>query len=209
MPKRWQKPDLAYLKRYAAGKRLEELAHRFRTDPETMRAKLAELGLSSKDGGGATSDLQLEAYELAIKAMYRQAWEEAARLLRRVSEQSEQIELRARAKQALTVCRRRRQEATEETAAADPFALAVYEKNRGDYEAALQLCGRGGRQSKDERFAYLAASIHALRGEADEAARFLALAIDLNPKNRVHAYHDPDFAGLREQAEIARLFARR
>jgi hypothetical protein len=34
----------------------------------------------------------------------------------------------------------------------------------------------------------------------------LALAIDLNPKNRVHAFHDPDFQTLRERGALDRIF---
>ena len=62
---------------------------------------------------------------------------------------------------------------------------------------------RGGRQTRDERFAYLAASIHALREDHEAALRLLDHSIELNPKNRVHAFHDPDFATLRERGEIA------
>jgi tetratricopeptide (TPR) repeat protein len=211
MPKRWQKADLAYLKRYAAGKRLEELAHRFKTDAATVRAKLAELGLHSKEAagpGGAWVDPQLEAYEQGLKAMYRMKWDEAERLLARVAAGAEQAELRDRGAQLVAACRRKRAEG-EDPAPAEPYLQAVFEKNLGDYDAALQLCGRGGRQSKDERYAYLAASIHALRGEAEEAGRFLALAIELDPKNRVHAYHDPDFAALRARPEFAALLRSR
>jgi hypothetical protein len=208
MPKRWQKADLAYLRRYAVGKRLEELAHRFKTDAATVRAKLAELGLHSKDGsGGEWIDPQLEVFEQGLKAMYRQKWDEAERLFGRVAAASEQPELRDRGAQLLAACRRKRLE--EDSPVADAFLQAVYEKNRGDYPAALQLCGRGGRQSKDERFAYLAASIHALLGEVEEAAKFLALSIELNPKNRIHAHHDPDFANLRQRPEFAALIGQR
>jgi hypothetical protein len=69
---------------------------------------------------------------------------------------------------------------------------------------ALELCKRGGRQGKDERFAYLAASIHALRGEHDDALKLLELATEMNPKNRIHAYHDPDFAALRGREGFTR-----
>ena len=59
---------------------------------------------------------------------------------------------------------------------------------------------------KDERFAYLAASIHAAEGRTDEAAKALSRAIELNPKNRVHAFHDPDFAELRGTRDHRQLF---
>ncbi len=154
----------------------------------------------------ARPDPAVEVYEAGIRAMYRQRWAEAAKLFRRVIEGRDggEAELQERAQQQLHICEdklggeRGRQEE-------DPFLLAVVRKNAGEYDEALALCTRGGRQSKDERFAYLAASIHALRGEGEEAARFLELAIDLNPKNRVHAFHDPDFQTLRERGALGGL----
>jgi tetratricopeptide (TPR) repeat protein len=88
----------------------------------------------------------------------------------------------------------------------DPFLTAVYERNRGNLEEALAICSRGGRQSKDERFAYLAASIHSLIGDQEKAAKFLEQAIELNPKNRIHAFHDTDFDNLRADPEYQQLF---
>jgi hypothetical protein len=70
----------------------------------------------------------------------------------------------------------------------------------------LEICASGGRRSKDERFAYLAAAIHAVREELDEAAKFLELAIELNSGNRVHAHHDADFDSLRSHPEHSTLF---
>jgi tetratricopeptide (TPR) repeat protein len=152
-------------------------------------------------------DPAVEIYESGIRAMFRQKWGEAARLFRRVIDGRDgaEADLQERALQQLHICED--QLAGERARAEeDPFLLAVVRKNSGEYEEALALCVRGGRQSKDERFAYLAASIHALRDEGEEAARFLELAIDLNPKNRVHAFHDPDFQTLRERGALDRIF---
>ncbi len=153
--------------------------------------------------------LPLELYERGIRAMYGQRWSAAARLFARVAAAADEPELQERARQQLAACRAKQEEETDQRPPADdPFLLAVFHKNRGSYGEALQLCARGGRQSKDERFAYLAASIHALSGREEEAARFLELAIELNPKNRVHAFHDPDFAPLRARPEHGHLFGR-
>jgi hypothetical protein len=82
----------------------------------------------------------------------------------------------------------------------------VVAKNRGDYAAVLEVCARGGRRGKDERFAYLAASALALSGDLDEAVKVLQQAIELNPENRVHAFHDPDFRVLRGHAGFDGLY---
>lgn len=152
----------------------------------------------------AALDPMVEQYENGLKAMYRQKWSEAAKLFAKVAE-SDESDLAGRARQLLATCRAK-QEVDHDLADEDPFLLAVVHKNRGELDEALAICARGGRQSKDERFAYLASSIHALKGEAEEAAKFLELAIGLNAKNRVHAFHDADFASVREDAAIARLF---
>ena len=141
-------------------------------------------------------DHSLGQYENGLKAMYRQKWSEAAKLFSRVAE-SDDGDLAGRARQLLLTCRDK--QASDERPE-DPFLLAVVRKNNGELDEALQICSRGGRQSKDERYAYLAASVHALKGEGEAAARFLELAISLNPKNRVHAFHDADFASLRGDA---------
>jgi tetratricopeptide (TPR) repeat protein len=153
-------------------------------------------------------DPTVELYESGIRAMYAQRWSEAAKLFRRVvsDDDGAEVDLQERALQQLHVCEDKLSTARAKREDEDPFLLAVVHKNSGEYEEALALCSRGGRQSKDERFAYLVASIHALRGEGEQAGRFLELAIGLNPKNRVHAFHDPDFQSLRESGALERLF---
>ena len=75
-------------------------------------------------------------------------------------------------------------------------------KNRGDFAAALALCRRGGRHHRDERMAYLAASILALEGDVAEAAELLALAVGQNARNRVLAFHDSDFADVLNRRRV-------
>ncbi len=70
----------------------------------------------------------------------------------------------------------------------------------------MSLCSVGGRQGKDEKFAYLAASILSLTGELEQAAKLLVVAIELNSKNRVHAFHESDFDTLRKSDEYRHLF---
>ena len=85
----------------------------------------------------------------------------------------------------------------------DPYLQAVVAKNRGNFAEALALCRRGGRHRRDERMAYLAASILALEGELPEAAELLAFAVGQNARNRVQAIHDSDFAEVLGRAEFA------
>lgn len=208
MATRWKKTDETYLKRYASSRSSAELAERFGVDEGTVIEKLKELRLVTKDGQGHSEpyiDPLLGVFEKGIGAFHKQQFKEAQKLLAQVEEESDQPDLAARARVYLEACRLRTA-SPEEPAEEDPFLEAVMAKNTGDFETAMEICSRGGRRGKDERFAYLAASIFALEGNTDEALNVLQTAIELNPKNRVHAYHDPDFDGLRGTSEFNQLF---
>jgi tetratricopeptide (TPR) repeat protein len=150
-------------------------------------------------------DSSLQAYTKALEALHKKSWSKAAQLFETVVEKSDMPEVRERARQYLAACRQ--QEAKNgkpREEEADPFLRAVYEKNRGDLAAALALCRP--HEQKDERFAYLAASIHALEGRTDDAAKALSRAVELSAKNRIHAFHDADFAELRGNPSFRHLF---
>ena len=207
MAKRWKSTELSYLKRYAKGRTVEELRKRFRTNTDEVEGKLKELGLSAKDSvgpGRLANDPQVILLEQGIKLMHQEKWREAEKVFARVIKETD-VKLVARpARNYAAICAEKLSKSDDK--ATDPFLEAVYERNRGNLDAALEICRRGGRCSKDERFAYLAAAVHAMREEWDDAAKFLALAIELNPGNRVHAHHDTDFAALQSHPEHSALF---
>ena len=206
MSKQWSSSEVNYLKRFAASKRLEELAQRFDADVNEVKAKLAELKLASKEGPVETSraeDPLVGTYEAAFEAMYKGDWKKAVKGFEEVLADSDLLDLTGNARQYLTVCRERLSE--EEVPERDPFTAAVFHKNRGELDDALAVIKKNG-DGKDERFVYLTASIHSLSGDEKKAAEALRKAIELNQKNRVHAFHDPDFAGLRANQEYAHLF---
>jgi tetratricopeptide (TPR) repeat protein len=218
MAKRWQKEDLSYLKRYGKTKSLGELAVRFKTDEKTVRAALIEVGVlpapkeketvafSRPAGPRPEADPLVEQLTKGLALLQKQEWKKAAAELEKVIA-GDEPSLSARARQFLTICRQKLAAAEDESAApGDPFLEAVMLRNRGDVKESLELARRGGRDKKDERFAFLVASIHAAEGRLDEAAKALAQAIELNPRNRVHAFHDADFAELRRHAEHRQLF---
>ena len=157
-------------------------------------------------------DSSLQAYSQALEALHRKSWSKAAALFETVVESSDMPEVRERARQYLAACRLQEAKSgqgsqeTEETEEADLYLRAVYEKNRGDLSAALALCRQGGKDQKDERFAYLAASIHAVEERTEEAAQVLSRAVELSSRNRIHAFHDPDFAELRGNPSFRHLF---
>ncbi|HUF77713.1 MAG TPA: hypothetical protein VMR44_02225 [Thermoanaerobaculia bacterium] len=207
MAKDWSTKETTYLKRYAASKRIAELAQRLEAEDADVQAKLEELGLAAKDSPRKSrlgNEPLLPTYEEALRALYGGGRAKAAKLFTKVIEECDQPELAERARQMLAVSQREGPQAAQ--ASEDDFLQAVYEKNRGNPERALEIARRGGRTGKDERFAYLEASVHALAERLDEAATALAKAIELDARNRVHAFHDPDFAALRGSREHAGVF---
>lgn len=201
MEKRWSKTEVAHLKRHASTKSLEELAQRLHTDTETVRHKLAELGLTSS-GAGTESDAAFERFNQAVDLFHRKQWAEAGAELEAVIAASDAAELVDRSQQYLNICRRHTEKGPSWE---DPYLQAVFEKNEGNYQEALRICEE--QADNDERFLYLLASLRALAGETQDAIEKLAEAIRLEPKNRIHAYHDPDFADLRGREEFAKLLA--
>jgi len=159
------------------------------------------------------TDPSLEALTQGLAALQAKDWAKAVKHFERAVEQSDQSEVTDRARQFLTVSRQRAQGSAKPAGAkgaaaeeSDPYLQAVYEKNRGNFQAALEISRKGGQDQKDERFAYLAASIHAVESRWDDATQALTRAVELNPKNRIHAFHDPDFAELRKNRDLRPLF---
>lgn len=203
----FQDSEIQYLKRYAGTKTPEELAQRFDTDTETVTDKLRELGLvvGEAPDNPVLSDPALESFEKGYEALYKAKHKAAVKHFEKVVEETDQIELVARARQLLTICREHLDESSSEDEP-DPYLEAVMVKNQGDLDRALKIVNKEDKKLESARFAYLAASIHALAERPDEAAEALTRAIELEPKNRVYAYHDPDFAALREHDEHQGLF---
>jgi len=141
-----------------------------------------------------------------LKALDKKDWGKGIELLKQAIAVSDLADLTARARQYLTAAEKRLAAAPATEEGEDPYLQAVFEKNRGNFKAALDLCKKGGREKKDERFAYLAAAIHALENRTEEAAEALSQAIELNPKNRIHAFHDTDFAELKKNRDYRSLF---
>ena len=206
MAKRWSKDENTYLKRYAAKRRVRELAERFDVDAGAIRAKLDELGLEAINHRAPSTepDPGIAALEQGLKALGGKKYAQAEKHFLQAEKDAGQNEVANLARRYLAAARAR---LADDGAAADPYLEAVYERNQGNFDVALDICSRGGRQGKDERFAHLAASIHALNGDLEKAAKLLETAIGLNPRNRALAYNDSDFAALRDDPEYAGLFA--
>jgi tetratricopeptide (TPR) repeat protein len=194
MSKRWQKVEVAYLKKHASDKSLGELAQRFHVDEGAVSAKLEELRGASTAVAEQQAD-EIDHYQQGLQALYAGDWAKAVALLDAVDPDSSP-ELVARARQFAAVARQRLAEAPPE----DPWLLAVFERNQGRFDESLALCEAEGRATNDGRFAYLAAVLQTLRGDLEAGRRHLERAIELDPHNRAHALHDPDLRPLRAES---------
>lgn len=196
----WYDVEIAYLKRHATDKSLAELAHRLRTDVGAIEGKLKELRLVAAAAAARPEVDPLVLYQQGLKALYAGEWQAAIDAFEEVVREGYGDQA-ARARQFIATARERAAAAAAAAApeAEDPWLRAVFEKNRGRLDEALALCAAEGRAETDERFAYLAAVLSVLRGDLEAGGRHLARAVDLDPRNRAHALHDPDLAPLRDQ----------
>ena len=177
--------------------------------PESKAAAAPAKGAKAAPPPSAGSDPALDALAAGLQALQAKDWVKAVERFEEAVRESDRPEVRDRARQYLMASRQKAAEGGEKPAKgaeADPYLQAVYEKNRGNLKEALEISRKGGRDQKDERFAYLTASVHAIEGRWDEATQALTKAIELNPKNRVHAFHDPDLADLRKNRDLRPLF---
>jgi len=212
MAKSWTQQDTGYLKRYAGKKTLDELARRFDAEPDEVREKLAALGLKTKDGepsrSGAAAiedEPEVEVYAAALEAMHGKKWKKARELFERVLAETDRAALAGRARQHIAAIERRTADAGADEVE-DPYLRAVLARNRGELDEALEIVRGQGRKDADGRYAYLAASLHAVEGRNEDAVAALEKAVAADPANRVRAFHDADFAELRKDREHAHLF---
>src|SRR5947199_2596680 len=154
------------------------------------------------------ADPALDALTQGLAALQAKDWAKAVERFEEAIREGDSPAVQDRARQYLMASRQKAGEGEKPAKAPeqDPYLLAVYEKNRGNLKEALEISHKGGRDQKDERFAYLTASVHAIEGRWDEATQALHKAIELNPKNRIHAFHDPDLAELRKNRDLRPLF---
>lgn len=150
----------------------------------------------------------LALYEKAMTLMQKGDFAAAARRFESLAATttSEPV-LAGRARLYLDFCRRRSAAELPERRRSDGdvYAHAVFEKNRGDLDASLDLVRRLLRKGDDEKVHHLAAALHAVRGEETEALDHLRRALRKNPGLLVQVRKDDDFRALRETPRFREL----
>ena len=157
---------------------------------------------TGQDARPGSADSALKNLEAGIALFYEDRVAEARARFEDVVAAGGESRFAVRAKDYLAACERA--ETPASGSPDDPFLGAVMVRNDGDLERTLELC-EGGVRDQDERFVYLAACVRALMGEQEAALDLLTKAVELDPKNRVRAYHDGDFSSLDEDERFLKL----
>jgi len=191
------------------GQPLEELGKRIRqmklagSEPERARKAPASLKEAVRETSAARKE-----YEKAIELFHKRHFDEAARRFEDlIVKHPDEKEFLDRARMYLGACRNEKK--TKGPTVAEPEELyhaAVFEKNRGNIEKALELLRRNPvRRDGDGRVHYLMACCFALQGDAEQALQSLKKAIAADDHNRIQARLDADLATLRGTPGFAEL----
>src|SRR5664279_3373939 len=190
---------------------LEDLEKKIRQlklgGPEPDKARKAPASL--KEAVREASATRKE-YEKAIELFHKRHFDEAARRFEDLIEKHpEEKEFLDRARMYLGACRSGKK--TKGAPVAEPEELyhaAVFEKNRGNVDKALDLLRRNaGRRDGDGRVHYLTACCLALQGDVDQALQSLKKAIAADDQNRIQARLEADLAALRGTQGFTELVA--
>lgn len=223
MTKKWTDDDTRWLKTNVARLDVQTLALKLGCPLEEVEKRIRQLKLVSpplaaapRKAPASLKELKKELslarkeYEKAIEAFHKRRFEEAGRRFEELIEKyPDEKEFRDRAKMYLAACRSGKR--TKSALPNEPEELyhhAVFEKNRGNPERALELLRKtAGRRDGDGRLHYLAACCHALQGDVDQAILSLKKAIAASDQNRIQARLDTDLSTLRGHQGFSELLS--
>jgi tetratricopeptide (TPR) repeat protein len=219
MTKRWTEEDTRWLKAnfdrmdvqnlsHALGFPLAEVEGRIkhlklvngaapRKAPSSMREAVRELSAARKD------------YEKAIDLFHKRRLDDAADRFEEILEKHpDEKEIVDRSRMYLAACRNGKGHKSNPTEPEELYHAAVFEKNRGNVERALELLRKGAaRRDEDGRIHYLTACCHALAGDSEQALTYRKKAIAVDNQNRIQARLETDLASLRGTPAFTELVA--
>jgi len=220
--RKWTDDDTRWLKANFGRMDLQTLSKELGLPLEDLEKKIRQMRLvgpepdrsrktpaSLKEAVKETSAARKE-YERAIELFHKRHFDEAARRFEDLIEKHpDEKEFLDRARMYLGACRSGKR--TKGVSAAEPEELyhaAVFEKNRGNIEKALELLRRNpGRRDGDGRLHYLTACCLALQGDVEQALLSLRKAIAADDQNRIQARLEADLAILRGTQGFTELVA--
>jgi tetratricopeptide (TPR) repeat protein len=221
MTKRWSETDLRFLRDNADKMDVQSLADRLEARVEEVEAKIEKLGLRAAESAsnGKTpasfremfkhSEAARKEYERGAAALQKKKYEEAEKHFRTLLEGfGDERELADRARLYLAVCQRRTKAAARPPGdTEDVYYAALVEKNRKNFQEAIEQLKKSSRKNGDGRVPYLLACCYAQLNEAENALEALEQAITEDEGSRALARRDPDFEPLRSSALFQKLTA--
>lgn len=193
------------------GLSLEELEKKIKqlklVAPEPDKARKAPVSL--KEAVRETSAARKD-YEKAIELFHKRHFEDAGRRFEELIEKHpDEKEFLDRARMYLAACRNGKK--AKGPASSEPeeiYHAAVFEKNRGNVEKALELLKKSaGKKDGDGRVHYLAACCFALQGDLEQSLQSLKKAIAADDHNRIQARLEADLTPLRGTQGFTELVA--
>jgi tetratricopeptide (TPR) repeat protein len=222
MAKRWSESDLRFLRDNADKMDIQSLADRLGARVDEVEGKIEKLGLKpaepveGKRPGSFRemfkhSEAARKEYEKGSVALQKKKFEEAEKHFRALLEGfGDEKELADRARLYLAVCQRRTKGAPVRATVETPdegYYAALVEKNRKNFQAAIEQLRRSAGKNGDGRVPYLMACCFAQMNDAENALGALERAISEDEGNRAVARRDPDFEPVRESPEFQKLTA--
>jgi len=220
MTKKWNEEDSRWLKANFARMDVQNLSHALgfplvevegrirqlklvhdaaapKKAPASMREAVRELSAARKD------------YEKAIELFHKRKLDDAAgRFEDILAKHPDEKEIVDRSRMYLAACRNGKNHDANPTDPDELYHAAVFEKNRGNVERALELVKKGAaRRDGDGRLHYLAACCHALAGDSEQAVASLKKAIAVDTQNRIQARLETDLTSLRGTPAFTELVA--
>lgn len=222
MSRKWTDEDARWLKANHERMDLQSLSMTLGIPLAEVEKRMKQLRLAAAESPaqrktpGSLKDQQRELsaarrdYEKAIDLFHKRRFDEAAeRFEALLSHHTEEKEFLDRARMYLNACRNGKKARAVSLSEPDElYHAAVFEKNRGNVDKALELLKKtASRKDGDGRIHYLAACCHALLGDAEQALANLRKAIAADDQNRIQARLETDLASLRGTPGFSELVA--
>lgn len=220
MSRHWTQDEIRWLRANVERMDLQSASRALGVPLVEIEKKLAELRTEAPPARKAPATHREAARELSharklfekgIEQLHRRDMDAAAGSFAELLElHPEERELVDRARTFLAVARNGKRE--REKPLRDPaeiYHAAVFEKNRGNCQKAIELVqSANGHADLDGRLAYLAACCLALNGRSAEAIASLKAAIEASDQNRIQARLEADLASLRAEPLFEALVGR-
>lgn len=221
--KKWSEDDTKFLKANLGRMDALSLAHQLDHPLAEVEKRLKQIRHAQAEAAAAQrkapatlkeaareASLARKEYEKAIELFHKRKLDDAAKRFEALLEEHpDEKEFADRARMYLAACRNgKKARAGSPSEPEELYHAAVFEKNRGNVEKALDLLKKtSGRKDGDGRLHYLAACCHALVGDAEQALTNLKKAIAADDQNRIQARLEADLVSLRGTPAFSELVA--